>query len=151
MTCKGSLDPLQSGLFWQGLWIQQSGSIQSVRPSRRKKTVVWWVMSSQWCAINQNCLRLLKISLFISFSVQKKGNILHLLNKRPFHQSVLVGFEHKDVGFEFCLCSSIHLPKSSKSAFFFPSPLGFELNYLLQNIWLAFLIRHFRWKPTVQL
>ncbi len=67
-------------------------------------------------------------------SVQKKGNILHLLNKRPFHQSVLVGFEHKDVGFEFCLCSSIHLPKSSKSAFFFPSPLGFELNYLLQNI-----------------
>ncbi len=64
----------------------------------------------------------------------KKENIIHLLNKRPFHQSVLVGFEHTDVGFEFCLCSRIHLPKSSKSAFFFHSPLGFELNYLLQNI-----------------
>lgn len=67
------------------------------------------------------------------FSVEKK-NILHLLNKRPFHQSVLILFEHKDVGFEFYLCPGIHLPKSSKSAFFFPSPLGFEFNYLLQNI-----------------
>lgn len=65
---------------------------------------------------------------------KRKKNILHLLNKRPFHQSVLVRFEHRDVGFEFYLCPGIHLPKSSKSAFFFPSPLGFELNYLQQNI-----------------
>lgn len=91
----------------------------------------------QWCTINQSCLRLQKISLFISFSVEKKErkrNILHLLNKRLFHQSVLVRFEHKDVGLEFYLSPSIRLPKSLKSAFFFPSPLGFDLNYLLQNI-----------------
>lgn len=149
MTCKGSLDPLQSGLFWHGLWIQQSGSIQSVKPSKRQDTEIWWVMSYYNSAQSIRAALAERRSSFhlpLWWNAFLFNSFLSILSKRSYTFSTQWGW----------IWISAFLPpfiyRRVQNVLFSFLTLGLWIKSLAAEHLMCFLLIHqLRWKPTVKL